>query len=226
MRLSLALLLPAILVTAPASAAERAFPVTAFDRIVVSTSSDVEVMTGRAPSVVASGEPGDLERLDIRVEGDQLVIGTRKGSLGGWSRKAVKIQVTTATLAGAVVSGSGDITVDRVQGPFSGRISGSGDLQLASLDSPTVSLAISGSGTMKAAGTCGSGTISISGSGNIDAAGLKCRTAKANISGSGNVTLAATEAADLRVTGSGNISLTGGARCTTSSTGSGTIRCG
>jgi len=216
----------AVVATPPVHAAERTFPVTAFDRIIVLASSDVDVRTGVAPSVAASGAPADLERLDIKVEGGALVIGTRKGASRRMSRKPVTIRVTTQTLAAAVVSGSGDMTIDRVEGPFSGMISGSGDMDVGALQFPGVALAITGSGTMRAAGLCGSGAISITGSGNIDASGLRCRTAKACISGSGNVTLSATDTADLRVTGSGNVTLTGGARYTTTTTGSGTIRCG
>jgi hypothetical protein len=224
MRLPLALILAASLAS-PALAADRSFPVGAFEKLILSGSPDVDVRVGPAASVVATGDAADLDRLDIRVEGDTLVIGTKRGSWSWSSRKGVRIAVTTPKISGAVISGSGDMAIDRVKGPFSGRISGAGDMRLPSLDTSTLALAISGSGTMLAGGSCGSGEIRISGSGDIDATRLTCTSLQVAITGSGNVNARATGTANLKVTGSGNIALAGGARCTTSSTGSGTIRC-
>ena len=225
MRLPFAYLFLAFAASGPAHAAERSFPVSGFDRIAMETHADLDIRTGLEPSVVATGEVSDLDRLDIRVEEGRLIVGAKKRQ-GGSARNRVRVLVTTQTLAAVGLSGSGDVRIDRVRGPFSGRISGSGDLRIERLDSPDLSLAISGSGTMKVDGTCDAATMAITGSGNIVAAGLQCRTVKATITGSGNVTAAATETASLRTTGSGNITLGGGARCTSTTTGSGTIRCG
>ncbi len=225
MQMTLVALLPALLATAPALAAERSFPVSSFEAIVVSAPSNVDIRTGQAPSVVAIGKPEDLDRLDIRVIDSRLVIGTKKGRSRGWSRNGMTIRVTAGSLAGAAISGSGDMTIDTIEGPFSGRISGSGDMQIASLKSPVLALAISGSGNITAAGSCGDASLSISGSGSIRASEVRCQRAKASISGSGNISLTATETSDLRITGSGNIQANGGGRCTTRTTGSGTTRC-
>lgn len=209
----------------PAFAAERSFPVGDFTEIVLSGSPDVEVRTGVAPSVVAVGEPADLDRMDIRVEGTRLVIGTKPGNWNWSSRKGVAVRVGARTVRAAVISGSGDMSVDRVKGDFRGRISGSGGFSLPSIDSDVLELALSGSGDMVAAGRCGDGTFSISGSGDINATGLTCRTLQASVTGSGDIDARATDTANLRVTGSGDIAVTGGARCTSKSTGSGTTSC-
>jgi hypothetical protein len=222
-----AILLTTLIAASPALAAERRFPVTGFEKVVLSGSPDVDVRVGPAPSVVATGEAADLDRLDIKVENGALVIGTKPGSWSWSSRKGVYIAVTTPAISAATISGSGDMKVDRVKGgPFAGRVSGSGDLTLPALSVTTLSLSISGSGTVTAAGTCSSGEIRVTGSGDVDAAGLTCGTLTAAVTGSGDVEARVTQTADLRVTGSGNITTAGGARCTTSTTGSGTIRCG
>ncbi len=226
MRRSLSLA-AAILVSAPASAADRSFPVGPFDRVILAAASDVEVRVGPATAVTATGDQADLDRLDIRVENGALVIGSRPGRWTWRTRGGVRVAVRTPALAAATISGSGSMTIDRVAGgAFAGRISGSGDLSLADVAVETLALSISGSGTLRAAGACASGDIRISGSGNIESKGLACRNLTAAVTGSGNVRAGATDTADLRVTGSGNIVVTGGARCTSRSTGSGTIRCG
>ncbi|MFN3371047.1 MAG: head GIN domain-containing protein [Sphingomonadaceae bacterium] len=221
--LALALLLSA---AAPALAAERSFAVGSFDRIILTGSPDVDVRVGPAPSVVARGEPADLDRLDIRVEKGVLLIGTRPNSWNWRTRAGVRIEVSAPSLNAATINGSGDMAVDRLAGgPFTGRIGGSGDMRLPSLDATRLSLVVSGSGSITAAGTCDSADLQVSGSGDVLAERLTCRTLTAGVTGSGRIVARATETAELSVTGSGDIKASGGARCTTRTTGSGTIRC-
>jgi hypothetical protein len=224
MRRSL-VLLAASLLSAPALAAERNFPVGDFTEVTLSGSPDVEVVTGVAPSVVASGDPADLDRLDIRVEAGRLMIGTKPGSWSWRSREGVGIRVGARALSGAAISGSGNMRVDRLRGDVTGRISGSGSLALADVQATTLTLAISGSGDLQAAGRCTTGNFSVTGSGDLDASRLTCRTLTARVTGSGDLGAVATETADLAATGSGDIVVTGGARCTTRSTGSSNISC-
>jgi len=221
----LILLLAVSSLAVPASAAERSFPVGDFDRIILSGAADVRVSSGEDRAVVAIGDEPDLDRMDIRVENGALVIAQKRGFWRLGSR-AVQVKVRTPELTAATISGSGDLSVDRVRGPFVARISGAGDLRLDDVDATTLSMAISGSGTMTASGRCTSGSVRVSGSGNVNAGGLSCVDMEAMVSGSGNVTAGATGMAEVRITGSGNVAITGPAKCTTRTTGSGTVRCG
>lgn len=224
MRTSLAILFA--LTAAPALAAERNFPVSDFDQVVLSGSTNVEVTTGGRLSVVAEGADADLDRMDIRVDGNRLLIGTKRGNWTWSSRNGVKVRVSVPNLSGAVISGSGEMDINRVRGPFSGRVSGSGDLSVASVEATSLNLAISGSGDIDiGGGRCTTGSFATTGSGDIDAGKVRCETVTATVTGSGNIDGQATQTATLKVTGSGNVRITGGARCTTSTTGSGTTRC-
>lgn len=211
----------------PALAAERSFPVGAFSEVVLSGSMNVVVTTGAAHSVRAEGSAEDLDKLDIRVKGDALVIATKPGKWSWGSRDKVTVRVSAPNVSGAAISGSGDMQVGPTKGDFSGRISGSGDMTVAAVDAPALSLAISGSGDIALGrGRCGTAKFSTSGSGDISAGGVQCETLTVSISGSGDVAAQATGTATLRTSGSGDISVTGGARCTSRSSGSGTISCG
>lgn len=225
MRIPLVLPFLAILAS-PALAAERNFPVQTFEQIELAGSSEVTVTAGPRIAVTALGDPDDLDRLDIRVVGDRLVIGTKRGS-GSWGfRKKPQINVTVPNLSAATISGSGNMKLGSVTGPFSGRISGSGTLGIQSVEATALKLAVSGSGDIRVTGgRCDAGNYGISGSGGIAAGAVRCRSLEVSVTGSGNVDGQASETADLRVTGSGNVSVTGGARCTTRTTGSGTTRC-
>ncbi len=215
-----------MLLAAPAVAAERSFPVGAFSEVVLSGSMDVVVTTGAGHSVRAEGAEADLDRLDIKVKGNALVIGTKPGSWTWSSREKVTVRVSAPNVSAASISGSGDMQVGPTKGDFAGRISGSGDMAVASVDAPSLSLAISGSGDIAlGGGRCGTGAFSSSGSGDISGGRVRCETVTVTTSGSGDITAQATGTAALRTSGSGDITVTGGGRCTSKSSGSGTISC-
>lgn len=219
----------ALLATAmPALAAEQRFPVSGFQRVAASGSEDVVISTGKAISVVATGPQERLDRLDIRVEGDTLKIGHKRGKWNDWGNDDdVTIRVTMPVLHGVSMAGSGNLTADNGGGPaFSASIAGSGDVRVANINSPTVSLSTAGSGDTVVGGKCTSAKISIAGSGNTDTKALKCTNIEVAISGSGDVDGFATGNALVRISGSGDVKVAGGAKCQSRTSGSGTVSCG
>ncbi len=217
----------AILIAAPAVAAERTFPVGSFTGLAVAGSPEVTVTTGHAPGVHASGSDAALDRLEIRVEDGTLKIGTKRGLDWSWhDHGRVTIAVTVPMLDAVDVAGSAAVAVDRIKAPrFGANISGSGSVRVAALDADVAGFNVSGSGTATAAGRCGTGAAKISGSGELRLAALKCTTLSGSIAGSGSIDAFATQTATLATMGSGNITVAGGARCTVSSAGSGKAKC-
>ena len=226
-RLFAAVSFAVILIDAPALAAERNFPVGGFTNLSLAGSPDVMVMTGKQPGVRASGSDAALERLDIRVEGNTLKIGTKRGLSWSWTdHGGVKVAVTVPMLSAIDVSGSGGVVVDRIKtADFAAAMSGSGSIRVAALDADATSFSTAGSGSMEAVGRCKTGAAKIAGSGDLKLAGLKCETLSASVAGSGTIDAFASRAATLAIMGSGDINLTGGGRCTVSSAGSGKARC-
>lgn len=213
----------AAFVAAPALAAERSFPVTPFDQIALSGAADVTVTTGKAEGVRASGDADALDRLDIRVENGVLVIGSKQK---GWSRGKTAVAVTVPMLRSAAVTGSGNMTIDRVQTPeFAASVSGSGNLSLPSLVAPATRFAVAGSGNVRAGGSSQDTKANVSGSGNLDIPQLKTAQLNASVSGSGSVDAYATRTATVSVAGSGDVRVRGGARCTVAKAGSGSVDC-
>jgi hypothetical protein len=190
----------------------RDFPVGNFDRISLTGSPNVVVTVGGAPSVRAEGDTALLEKLEIKVENGVLRVGYKKGNWSfGWGKghgQPVTVHVSAPSLTGAEVAGSGDMTIDKVEGgDFTGQIAGSGEIALASLRARSASFSIAGSGDVKAAG-------------------LQVKRAKVSIAGSGNVETRASESADIDIMGSGDAIVTGGAKCNVNKMGSGDVRCG
>lgn len=208
---------------------KRDYALTGFDRIKLAGSPNVIVTVGPAAAVSAEGDQKTLDRLEMRVENGVLRIGNKKSK--GWfntdsASREVTIRVTVPKLAGASISGSGDIRIDRVEGDrFGGEIAGSGDLDIAALRVGAADFSIAGSGAVTARGSADSTNVSIAGSGDVDAAGLASKTAKISVMGSGNVSANVSESADVSVMGSGDVTMNGAGRCTVHKMGSGDVRC-
>jgi hypothetical protein len=209
----------------------RNYQIGNFQKLEVAGPYDVQVRTGANPGVSARGSEKLLERTEVVVQGDKLLI--RPQHHGGWfnfgwsSHGKANFVVTVPELRGATIAGSGDIRVDQVHGDsFEGTVAGSGSLDLGSANVQWLKLSIAGSGGVKAgAGKVQNGEYEIAGSGDVDARAVQADQAKVSIAGSGNVRAQATRTADVSVMGSGDVDLTGGAKCSISKAGSGDVRC-
>ena len=207
----------------------RNYQVGAFDRIEVAGPYDVTVTTGGQPGVSAKGGEHLLDETEVVVENGVLKIGSKhhSGFHIGWGHHGNAVfTVTTATLRGADIAGSGGVTVDKVNGDFKGAVAGSGDLQLAAVNGGASEFSIAGSGKIRAAGKAQSAKMEIAGSGDIDAAALATTDADVSIAGSGNVRANASGTAKVEIMGSGDVTVTGGAKCSISKAGSGNVTCG
>lgn len=211
--------------------AQRSFDVGGpFDRIALTGSPDVIVTVGGAPSVRAEGDAETIERLEIAAEGGQLRIGLRERS-GNWfswgHRRGVTVHVTVPALAGASITGSGDMRIDRVEGArFAGSVTGSGDMNVAALAVEEASFSVTGSGDITAAGRSQRASASVVGSGDLLLRGLETANATVSVAGSGDIDIRATETAAIELHGSGDVTVAGPARCTIDKRGSGDVRCG
>lgn len=209
----------------------RSFAVGNFTRVSVAGPYDVRIKTGGKPGVSATGPQNVLERMVVEVEGDSLQIHPRKNKgmsfgMHFGDHDPVVVEVTTATLAGAAIAGSGDIAVDRIAGDsFEGSIAGSGSLDLGAVDLKALTVNIGGSGDVRGQGKAATARYSIAGSGDIDLPGLQTSDLDVSVAGSGNVAAHAARTAKVSVMGSGDVRVTGGAKCETKKMGSGDISC-
>ena len=208
----------------------RNYQVGNFNQIEVAGPYDVQIRTGASPSASARGSEKLLEHTIVEVRGDKLVIRPKRenGWFGGWSSNGkASFTVTVPQLRGATIAGSGDITVDRVQGDrFDGTVAGSGGLNVGQLEVQALKLSIAGSGGAKAtSGRAQTVGLEIAGSGDIDARGIQAQDADVSIAGSGSVATHASGTAKVSIMGSGDVDVSGGAKCSISKAGSGDVRC-
>jgi hypothetical protein len=209
----------------------RSYQVGNFQQIEVAGPYDVEVRTGSNPGVSGRGSEKLLERTEVVVQGDKLLIRPERQSgwfhFGSSSHGNAHFTVTVPQLSGATIAGSGDIRVDRVTGKkFEGTVAGSGGINVAAVEVQSLKLSIAGSGGVKAgAGKAQSAEYEIAGSGDVDAGAVQTEQLKVSIAGSGGVHAHSTGTADVSIMGSGDVDVTGGAKCSISKQGSGDVRC-
>lgn len=207
----------------------RTFAVADFSSVSLRGSDDVEIRTGAAFAVRATGPAAELDKLEISRDGDTLKIGRKSNSGWSWgdsSERGVRVFVTMPRLASASVAGSGDLRVDRVDGDFDGSIAGAGNMMVSAIRGGTAKLSIAGSGDLTVAGEVQQLDGSIAGSGDIDARNLRAAGASVSIAGSGNVRAQVNGSASVSIVGSGDADLGPNARCTINKMGSGDVRCG
>lgn len=204
----------------------RTYAVADFTEVELRGADDIDIRVGPGFSVRADGDAEVLDHLKISKVGNAIRIG-RTGTKGwSWGGKGAKISITMPRLAATAVAGSGDVTIDRVQGDaFKGEGAGSGSLSIGQLAVGQATFSLAGSGDIKVGGQAKSLTVNIAGSGDVDASGLKAGEADVNIAGSGSVRAEVNGAAKVSVMGSGDVELGGGAKCQVSKMGSGSVRC-
>lgn len=223
--IGLALLLPSA-----ASAAERSYSVTSFDRVRVEGPFAVGVTTGKAPSARATGSADALERVQLRVEGRTLLIRPSTSGWGGYPGRQsspATIAVTTPELHTASLLGSGRLDIDRMRGPRAVlTVEGSGRMTVRALEVDTASLAIAGAGVLEASGRAKQVAAVARGTAEIRAGDLIAPDLTLVAETAGAVALHATRSAKVTAAGLGPVEVLGSASCEVKKIGSGPLRCG
>lgn len=228
MRLILATAL--VLAAAPASAAERGYTVTSFDRIRVEGPFAVTVATGKAVSARTSGTDAAIDRVSIRVEGRTMLIRPNLSAWGGDPRKApgpVAVTLTTPELGTAILIGPGSLSIDRMKGMnVALTAEGSGRLAVRQIDADIASLAIAGAGVIEAAGKARQASAVARGSAEIHAADLAVSDLTLTTESTGAVRMQANRSARVNALGLGEVEVSGTAACEVKQVGGGPVRCG
>jgi hypothetical protein len=201
-----------------------------FNRIEAAGPDAVIVSVGKPFSVAVQGDAKLLDTLDIKVVRGTLKIDRKTGWTSflkmGSDRGAV-IRVAMPAIAGASLTGSGDLSVDKVDGPaLMLSLTGAGNMKVDAIRVARLDTDITGSGGITLAGAADIATLSTTGSGDLSGRAFKAGRASVSITGSGGMDFASDGAVEARILGSGDVRVTGRAQCKVSAMGSGEVRCG
>lgn len=171
----------------------QAYDLTDFDRISVTGVYELEVEIGDSYSVDITGPARELERVQAKVEGGVLTLGTKDRVGGGKLRlhkDSVTAKITMPAINGIDVAGVVDGEIRGVKAErFRASLSGVGDLDIV--------------------GECVDLDLTVSGVGDLDAEDFVCENVQVSVSGVGSATVYASQSVNANVTGMGNIKVYG-----------------
>lgn len=224
-----ALLIAAALL-APASPpeAEKRLMLTGFDRVQVDGPFTVRIAAGTAIGGRVVGTPRALDAVDVRVEGQTLIVAPARDDRGrphAASAEPLVVELTNDRLAAVSVRGPARVRVDRMAGAqLTLSLTGDGSIDVAVVDARRIDAMLIGSGRLMLGGKAGDAQFLVNGPGSVEAAGLTADALLVHSQGTGSARYRARYTAEINAQGSGIVTVDGSPRCRTE--GSATIRCG
>ncbi|MEN2748611.1 DUF2807 domain-containing protein [Sphingomonas sp. T9W2] len=164
----------ALALAAPAfPPAEKRLMLTGYDRIRVDGPFTVRVMAEPSATNRIVGEPAAIATVQVRVEGQTLVVVPARDDRGRpivATGAAPVIELRNDRLAAVALRGAGSIEVERTTAArVDLALTGDGMIRIGSLGSGSVQATLIGAGTIALAGKSGQGRFTINGPGTIDA---------------------------------------------------------
>lgn len=210
-------------ITGKGNVTEENRSISGYQNIDLRCDATIEYIQDSVFSMVVSAQSNILDVINTTVEGETLVVDFRKNV---WKHKPIHLVIHSPGLQSLLLSGSGNMNVNNnlTGNTLSLRISGSGNIRVASLNVQQLNANISGSGNISmSGGTASNENFTLSGSGNINAQEVSAVTNTSKISGSGDISVQASEALQLSISGSGNIRYKGTPVINSTISGSGKI---
>ncbi len=189
-----------------ATAADRNFGVSGFDRIRVDGDYKVVLTVGAPPFARATGSMRALDPVDIIVEGRTLVVRTKSsaawGGYPGESAGPVEVSVGTHELTAAFVNGAGSLSINKVRGlKFEASAQGAGAIAIDKVEVDQLQLALAGAASARLSGTAIKLTATVRGSSSLDGEALVVKDAVIGAQGPAIVKLTATGTAKVDALG-------------------------
>lgn len=147
----------------------------------------VDIKVGDKPSLSISGEENILRYIRTHVEGDKLIIDTKKNIS---PRKEIRIKITVPRLESIESSGACEVYAENIS-------------------SDRFKLDISGAGSVELNGRADKVEIDISGAASLQAKNLKAKSLYVSLSGASSADVFASEYLDVSVSGVGSVTYYG-----------------
>lgn len=231
-RISLTSLVAALLLfagvgTAGAQTTET-YDVSGYSEFEMGVRGTAYVSQGDTESLEITGPADVIEDIDVRVEGNRLVLdyGERNWVERFFSgdQDEVEVRVSMTTVEDLSVNGAGTIVGETPieAGDLRVGVSGAGEVEL-DVSASSLRSEISGAGEMDLRGSADSHTIQISGAGEVRAADLETADSSIQVSGAGECEVHATNTLDVSVSGAGSVRYRGQPKISQNVSGAGSV---
>ena len=223
-----AFLLSAALAPTAASAAERNFGVSGFDRVRVDGDYKVTLTVGVPPFAKAKGTARALDPVDVVVEGRTLIVRANKsaswGGYPGESAGPVEVLIGTHELSAAFVNGAGSLNINQVRGmKFEASAQGAGLIAIDWVEVDQFQLGLAGAASARLAGKALKMTAIVRGTSALDGEALVVKDAVIGAQGPAIVKLTATGTAKVDAIGVAAVTLSGKPSCIVTTKGSASV---
>lgn len=215
----------------PAAAPERDRSIGSFDRLRVAGPFEVRVETGRPPAARIEADDALIDRIEVAVEGDTLVV--RMGHEGwgetpaGRAGKPPVVSLSTPALRSIAVSAGARVVAGRVAGErVNLAVNGAGAIAVASARADELDATVVGAGALSVAGTALRARLLTNGPGAIDAGDLAASDLVVRLDGPGETRARARYTARVTDTGVGRVTVLGEATCVVTAIAGGPVACG
>ncbi len=226
----LALVALPLLLSGPSPAAEKRYAISDFDHVQVFGPFNVVIQTGRATSVIASGDVAALDMISVNSSSGVLTVKTLTKARSSWKEqphKAAKLVIILPRLTDLRLLGSGSISASEMRGIATNiSLNGSGQINVVKLASDNATVRLNGAGRITVSGTAKNLDANVTGSGDLDATQLTASDLKVASSTSGRIIIRAMRTADVKQNGAGDVRIIGKPSCLVENLGAGSASCG
>lgn len=232
-RYLVALALPLMLADT-ASAAERRFALSDFDKIRVEGDVAVDVRSGRTLGARASGDARALEALTLTVQNGTLYIRRARSTApverrqqAGAPEAVPQVLVDARAVHSFALLGNGSARIDRLGGarPVA-TMDGNGSVEIGRVEAEVLALNVNGSGSLKVSGTAERARAVMLGDGLIEGTGLAVAALDLNSEGPVRAMVEVNGPARISARGGADIAIAGAPQCTVRQIGTNDVRCG
>ncbi len=220
-----------LLLPAAAQAATRERSIGSFDRLRVAGPFEVRIEAGRPPTARIEADDALIDRIDVSVEGDTLVV--RMAHEGWGETPAVRagpvpvVILSTPVLRSIAVSAGAHVAAGRMTGDrVNLAVNGAGKVEVADAQAEDLLATVIGAGSLTVAGKALRARLMTNGPGTVDAGDLDASDLSVRLDGTGETRARARYTARVTDTGVGRVTVLGDATCVIAPGTVGPIACG
>ncbi len=183
--------------------------VSGFKRIRIESFGEIIIEQGDQESMTIEAPRDYLRYITAEVNGDTLVIGTRRGFVGGPVRRVI-YTITVKNLEEINLLGAGAVKAFSLKADeLTVTLTGAGSIEIDSLRAENLIVNLTSAGAIVIAGEAEKQEINLSGVGSYEAGDLLTKETEIDLSGAGSAVVWVEDYLDVNVSGIGSVSYYG-----------------
>lgn len=187
----------------------RSDDVSGFNRISIETFGEFIIEQGNEESLMIEAPRDYLRYITTEVKNETLIIGTRRGFIGGPVRKAT-FTITVKDLEDISLSGAGTVKIFALEtDTLDVNLTGAGIIEIDELTAERLEVNLTSAGAIIIAGTVEKQDVNLTGVGSYEGGDLQSEDTEIYLTGAGSAVVWAEDDLDVEITGVGSVSYFG-----------------